>query len=220
MELQASTKSKEKVGQVILTRLLSPGNIIAGGPAFALIVNGTNFVSGSNVLWNGSARPTIFLFSNQLQAAITAADIANSGNINVAVSNPASGGTVNSSNFPFSVISNSVLGPSVTGLAPTAAIFDHPGFTIKVFGTNFLPGATVLWNGSARTTTFVATTRLDATITAADIATPGSAMVTVSNPGGILSSNSLPFDIRPNPIPQISFTFPGKVIVGGPGFKL
>jgi hypothetical protein len=38
---------------------LSPLSTNAGGPAFSLTVNGTNFVSSSVVNWNGSARDTI-----------------------------------------------------------------------------------------------------------------------------------------------------------------
>jgi hypothetical protein len=40
----------------------------------------------------------------------------------------------------------------------------------------------VLWNGAARTTTFVSTSQLTAAITAADVANAGSASITVSTP--------------------------------------
>jgi len=54
----------------------------------------------------------------------------------------------------------------------------------------------VQWNGSARTTTYVSPTQLTAAIGAADIASPGTASVTVVNPvpgGG--TSNALSFGI-------------------------
>src|SRR5439155_6437 len=44
---------------------LTPGNATAGAAAFTLTVNGTNFVSGSVVRWNGAARTTTFVSSTQ-----------------------------------------------------------------------------------------------------------------------------------------------------------
>src|SRR5262249_57415613 len=71
---------------------LSPGSASAGSPVFTLTVNGTNFISGSAVQWNGSSRNTSFVSSTQLQAAITSADIASQGSAQVTVLNPAPGG--------------------------------------------------------------------------------------------------------------------------------
>jgi hypothetical protein len=55
-------------------------------------VNGTGFVSGAVVNWNGSARTTTFVNSSQVTAAITAADIASARTAVVTVTNPAPGG--------------------------------------------------------------------------------------------------------------------------------
>ena len=71
---------------------LSPSSAVAGGPAFTLTVNGSNFVSGSVVRWNGANRTTTFVSATQLTAAITAADIAAAGSASVTVQNP--GGAV------------------------------------------------------------------------------------------------------------------------------
>jgi len=49
-------------------------------------------VNGAVVTFNGSGRPTTFVSSTQLTAAITAADLASSGTATVAVVNPAPGG--------------------------------------------------------------------------------------------------------------------------------
>jgi len=57
-----------------------------------------------------------------------------------------------------------------------------PGFTLKVYGSGFLPGAVVNWNGSARQTAFVSSTQLNAAILGTDIAIAGSASITVTNP--------------------------------------
>jgi len=54
---------------------------------------------------------------------------------------------------------------------------------MTVTGTGFVSGSSVLWNGGARTTTFVSSSKLTAAILASDIATAGTATITVANPG-------------------------------------
>ncbi len=71
---------------------LSPNSAIAGASAFALTVNGSNFIVGSMVQWNGTARPTTFVSATQLTAVISANDLAVAGAASVAVVNPAPGG--------------------------------------------------------------------------------------------------------------------------------
>ncbi len=71
---------------------LSPSSANEGGSAFTITVTGYNFISSSSVLWNGSARTTTYTSSTQLQAQITAADIANSGSAQLSITNPAPGG--------------------------------------------------------------------------------------------------------------------------------
>jgi hypothetical protein len=79
---------------------LVPSGATAGGSAFTLTVNGTNFVSGSVVQWNGATRTTTFVNSTQLKGAISAGDIANPGSVPVTVVNPApGGGTSNALSF-------------------------------------------------------------------------------------------------------------------------
>jgi hypothetical protein len=70
-------------------------------------------------------------------------------------------------------------------------------FTLTVYGTAFVSGATVYWNGSALTTTFVSSTKLTASVPAANVATAGTAVVTVENPGTI-ASNRAYFQIQKN----------------------
>lgn len=61
-----------------------------------LTVNGSNFSPLSLVQWNGSARGTTFVSSNQLTAAIPAIDLASAGTVQVTVSTPSPGGGVSS----------------------------------------------------------------------------------------------------------------------------
>jgi hypothetical protein len=71
---------------------LSPGQKTPGAAAFTLTVNGTGFVSGATVNWNGNARTTTFVSSSKLTASINATDVATAGTANVTVVNPAPGG--------------------------------------------------------------------------------------------------------------------------------
>ena len=76
---------------------ISPSTTTRGGPAFTLTVNGSNFVSGAAVQWNGSARQTALVNDNHLTAQILADDISVAGTEKVTVLNPGPGGGVSSS---------------------------------------------------------------------------------------------------------------------------
>jgi IPT/TIG domain-containing protein len=74
--------------------------------------------------------------------------------------------------------------PTLTALTPNNTAAGGPAFTLTLDGTNFASGSTALWNGAARATTFVSATRVTASVPASDIATAGSASVTVRNSDG------------------------------------
>jgi hypothetical protein len=84
---------------------LVPAGAEAEGNEFTLTVNGADFLSSSVVRWNHMNRPTTFVSSRQLTAAITAADIALTGTAVVTVSNP--DGPSNTQNF--AVVSPSIV---------------------------------------------------------------------------------------------------------------
>jgi hypothetical protein len=198
------------------TTSISPLSATAGGAAFNLTVNGTNFVNGSTVRWSGSARTTTYVSGSQLTAAITTADIATAGTASVTVFNPTPGG--GTSNAQIFTINNPA--PAITSLSPSSATADGGAFTLTVNGTSFVSGSIVKWNGSDRTTTYVSGTQLTAAITAADIATAGTASVTVFNPtpgGG--TSNAQMFTIN-NPTPTTTSLSPSSATAGGAAFTL
>ena len=80
--------------------------------------------------------------------------------------------------------------PTITGLNPSSATPGGPAFTLTVNGTGFIGSSVVRWKGSDRLTTWVSGTQLTAAIPKEDIATAGTASVTVFNPtpGGGLSN--------------------------------
>ena len=94
--------------------------------------------------------------------------------------------------------SNSNPAPSLTTVTPPSVVSGGPAFTLVVDGINFIASSVVNWNGSARPTTYVSGTQLTASISATDIASQGSAAVTVVNPSpGGGTSNALPVTIQP-----------------------
>jgi hypothetical protein len=72
---------------------LAPDNMNAGGAAFVLTVNGSNFSTKSTINWNGTAQTTTYVSTSQLTATISAADIANAATVPITVTNPATSGT-------------------------------------------------------------------------------------------------------------------------------
>src|SRR5208337_2213609 len=80
-------------------------------------------------------------------------------------------------------------------LVPVDAVPGGPGFTLTVNGTGFVSGATVNWNGTALTTTFISGSKLSAAVPATNIATPGTASVTVLNLGTPTASNMVYFPV-------------------------
>jgi IPT/TIG domain len=74
---------------------LSPSSASAGGMAFTLTINGSNFLSNAYVSWNGSnqAANTKFVGAGQVTLAVPASAIASSGTVQVTVTNPGTQGT-------------------------------------------------------------------------------------------------------------------------------
>jgi hypothetical protein len=105
--------------------------------------------------------------------------------------------------------------PAITGLSPANGTAGGAGFTLTVNGSYFVNNSVVQWNGSSRSTTYVSATQLAATILATDIATSGTATVTVVNPapgGGISNGQAFPF----NKINQaaLNITAPATLMYG------
>ncbi len=115
------------------------------------------------------------------------------------------GGLTNGQNAIFDNIKVAVALPILTSISPASRIAGTAAFPLTVFGANFVSGTSVVrWNGVNRPTTFVSPTQLTAAISEADIATSGTASVTVANGSGI--STALPFTIDPAGVPTIGLS--------------
>ena len=104
---------------------------------------------------------------------------------------------------------------------PSSAAAGSAAFTLTVNGVGFVTGATVNFNGAPKATTFVSNTQITAAILASDIATAGTANVTVINPAPTPGpSGTQVFTISPNsPVPTISSLGPTHA-PGGAAFTL
>ncbi|MDJ0754166.1 MAG: putative Ig domain-containing protein [Ardenticatenaceae bacterium] len=92
--------------------------------------------------------------------------------------------------------------PTLDALSPGSGIAGDPETTVTLYGTNFVQSSVARWNGSDRPTTYLSSTELQMTVSAADLADVGSGTITVFNPeptGG--TSNALTFDILPPNLP-------------------
>lgn len=200
---------------------LIPSSIMAGSDGFTLFISGTGFISSSKgvsfAYWNGSPRSTNFnANTGELTVSILKSDVANPGIAQVNVINPGPGGGPLSSAVPFDIQPLPAGAPSISSFSPANATAGGAGFTLTVNGANFAVGDFITWNGSQLVTTFVTSSQLTAPITAADIASPGFASVSVGTGNSKIASLSLAYSITGpnNPSPSISSLSPSSAKAG------
>jgi WD40 repeat protein len=195
---------------------ISPASVVAGASAFTLSVVGAGYSSGSTVDWNGSSRTTTFINANSLQAQITSTDVAKAGTATITVT----GGGGKSAPVNFVISPTPPATPTITSVSPANATAGGIAFTLTVTGTNFIPQSVVDWNGGARATTYKNATTLTAAIQASDIATAGTAEITVASfgaNGGVATSAPFPYTINPSSMSAAQFPQVVSIsAVGGP----
>jgi uncharacterized protein (TIGR03437 family) len=152
---------------------LSPSRATPGDGAFTLAATGTNFVRGSLVQWNGTARTTSFVSATRLTAAIPASDIVSGGTAQVAVFSPApGGGTSNVLAFAINLLPVLSPGGTVNGAtfgAGSSAV--APGTIVAIFGTNLTDGTSCL--APSCNPTFGSDGKLSTTMTGAQVTVNG-----------------------------------------------
>jgi hypothetical protein len=146
-------------------------------------VNGSGFVPGSLVRWNGSPRQTSFVTDAQLTAQITASDIASIGTATITVFNstPGGGGQMGLTSLRLPSDQRPASGDHQHH-TPTTVNSGGQGFTLAVEGNNFTPTSVVQFNSDTRPTRFISANQLTADITEADILIGGSATINVFKP--------------------------------------
>ena len=189
---------------------LNPTQARVSETPLIVTVNGNNFVSNSRVRWKGFDRPATYVSSTRLTMEVPPSDLIATGSANVTVFNPTPGG--GNSNAISYTIANAL--PLISSLSPSSALAGAGAFTLTVNGNYFLNTSKVRWNGADRTTTFVNTRQLLASVTAADVASVGTANITVINTTADGPSAATSFPINPLMVMSLSLS-PSSVVGGG-----
>jgi hypothetical protein len=186
--------------------------------ALTLTATGTNFVSGSKVMWNGVAMTTTFGSSTQLTASIPTKYVnlpssafdptTGVATANVFVLNPDS--TV-SSELPFTITVSASTTPSLVtifnqGGTQRSKVGDT-GLTLTLCGSQLAKGAVAYWNGTALTTSAVtaasapcpasAPLQITAPVSDSMLAQVAEIPVTIKNPAAA-QSNPIPYYVGMN----------------------
>jgi len=72
--------------------------------------------------------------------------------------------------------------PTLSSIAPSSTTAGGSAVNLVLYGSNFENEATVAWNGTTLSSSWVSATQMTATIPSSDVASVGRAMVTVTNP--------------------------------------
>ena len=188
---------------------INPTSATAGGPAFTLTVNGTNFVTGAVVRWNTTALMTTLVSPSQLTATVPETLIASAGSATITVLS----GSVTSSGLPFTI---NPPAPTITSINRTSATAGGPAFMLTVNGTNFVAGAVVRWNTTALTTTFSSASQLTAALPATSISARGA-----RDHGAFGKCNDQWIAVHDlSTAPRDCFTHPSSATAGGAAFTL
>lgn len=212
---------------------LLPPSAAGGGEEFALVIHGQNFLPNSRVRWNGVDRETTYISPAELHIAVTAADLPTDPMVTAAavqVINITPGGGTAVADFTITHGSDLPI-PAISSVSPQSLPAGASSATLTVYGANFLPAVQVLWNGSARPTTYISSGELQFTISGADLLDPGAAAISLVNQGtaaaaaaanapvgGVSSANSAPFTVAApgqNVAPTITGLFPHFAIARG-----
>ncbi len=142
-DLSVSTSGLNLIPEAVS---LAPSSAAVGASGVTLTVSGANFVSGSAVRWNGSNRPTTFVNSNQLKAALTASDLSEDGFAAISVSSPGPGGGI-SRDLYFKTGSEPAVFPTGflngASFAPLAVTGAAPGAIVSLFGADLAAAKTI-----------------------------------------------------------------------------
>lgn len=191
---------------------INPSAAFVGSAAFEMTVHGGGFVSGSTVLFNGSPLPTTYQGATSLKAQVPASSLTAAGDFPIAVQNPPPGGGVSA---PV-VFKLQYPAPSASSLAPSTVAAGSGPTEVVVTGVGFFVTTQITIDNAPSATTFIDSTHVKATLTAAQLASAASLSVRVVNPapgGGI--SAALPFTVA-NGVPTISSLGPSAVVAGAP----
>jgi hypothetical protein len=196
--LSPRTWGQANLGLVPLLTAVAPEGAVLGGGDLALTVSGAGFTAGNVVRWNGTAVSTTLVDAITLTAQVPAdlASAAGAYSVTVGVEG-IDGLSTAATRF---IVSNPR--PVITGLLPDTAEEGATAALVTIDGTGFVEGATVVWAGEPRTTTYLGPTQLSTSLTTAELAFSRTVSVLVDNPQpSVGPSNVVEFTIAPAATP-------------------
>lgn len=145
-----------------------------------LVLRGSNLQKGAAVNIRGVSAATTWVDQNTVQAV---SPPMSAGQVPVKIVNP--DGSSYTLPAAFTYVS------SIPTVSATYPAFAQTGTAVAltVFGTSFVPGSVIRWNGGDQTTTFVDNNTLQTIVATGTVGTQsGTASLTVRNPDGAVSS--------------------------------
>ncbi len=158
---------------------VAPGTLAAGVSGLVLAVDGSGYLPGTILQWDGVPLETTFVDPTRLTAQVPADRMLNSGSARLTAVNPHE---QISEPWPLTIVALRVASFDQESLTAGG-----PDTTLTVFGDGFQAGATVYWNGTPLSTTF-SEGALTAAVPARLIDKVGMARIAVAIPGGLMSN--------------------------------
>jgi len=180
MSLSGQTFTIEPGNNGLTLVSLDPNTAKMGGAAFMITANGTGFMTGDVVTWNGTQLITNVSGATQVTANVTPDLLTTAGtaSVSVATSDP----TVATKSQTFTITGVNNPAPKISSLSPNSATHGSGDLEVRVSGSGFVSTSTVEINGNFCATAFVSGSQLVALVQAANLAATGTLNVTVVNP--------------------------------------
>jgi inosine-uridine nucleoside N-ribohydrolase len=124
-----------------IVRSIAPGNV-PQGTAQTVTLTGTNFFTDSQVLFNGSSRPTTFTSGTQLSVQLSGSDLAQPGSDGLNIRNPENGGS-QSATANLTVDSTDTIAPATSpsvSPSPNENGWNKTNVTLALNSTDNEPG--------------------------------------------------------------------------------
>ena len=191
---------------------LTPNYVAKGSTDLQLQLNGTNFVSGATVQFDGTTYTPSSVTPTTMLVTIPQAQFATPRSLLVGLTNPPPGGGPGAA-VAFNVVD---IVPTVTTLSPLSALVGGAGFTLTVNGSSFDQAtATVTWGGTPLVTQWVSLSQVKATVPAGNLGAAGTVPIGVQNTLSSVTykSNTVSFSVQ-NPAPTITGLTPSSLGAG------
>jgi IPT/TIG domain len=171
---------------------IAPASAAVNSKPPLVTINGSNFSVTDVVAYNGQDRASTstYLSQDEMQIQLATTDVSTASIGSISVGDP--GLVLASPSVSFAVNGPNAASPSVGSLDPSSAAAGSADTQVLVKGSGFVTNSTVLWNSVPVATAYVSSSAVVAMIPAADLATAGTADVSVMNPppGGGTSSTT------------------------------